>query len=202
MNFTGGEPAARAVFAGNAARLLQATIADGGVLPMTRKSRRSATPAKQSRAPRPSRPEMDGYGVPPASKGMLPWRWAHAHLTKSHNYWLVTARRDGAPHAMPVWGVWVGDAWYFSTNPTSRKGHNISSNPRCVVCSENAAQAVILEGTARMLAAEGVPREVPVAYHKKYGFELQGSVFEVRPRVVFAMPEKQFPAAVTRWTFE
>jgi len=26
-------------------------------------------------------------------------------------------------------------------------------------------------------------------------------VFEVRPRVVFAMPEKQFPKAVTRWTF-
>jgi hypothetical protein len=29
-----------------------------------------------------------------------------------------------------------------------------------------------------------------------------GPVHEVRPKTVFAMPEKQFPKGVTRWKFE
>jgi hypothetical protein len=29
-----------------------------------------------------------------------------------------------------------------------------------------------------------------------------GPVYEVAPKTVFAIPEKQFPKAVTRWKFE
>ena len=29
----------------------------------------------------------------------------------------------------------------------------------------------------------------------------KGLVSEVRPRVIFAMPEEQFPTGVTRWSF-
>ena len=151
--------------------------------------------------PKASRPQMDGYGVPPVSEGMLPWGWARERLVRSHNYWLTTARRDGAPHTMPVWGVWVNGAWYCSTGAGSRKGQNLAANPRCVVCNEDAAEAVIVEGVARRLPDSEIPPQVPVDYRAKYGWELEGSVFEVRPRVVFAMPEKQFPAGVTRWTF-
>jgi nitroimidazol reductase NimA-like FMN-containing flavoprotein (pyridoxamine 5'-phosphate oxidase superfamily) len=151
--------------------------------------------------PRVSRPRMDGYGVPQGPEGMLPWKWARERLSRSHNYWLTTARPDGMPHAMPVWGVWLDGAWYCSTAATSRKARNLAENPRCVVCNENAEEAVILEGEARQLRASEIPRAVLAEYKGKYGWQLQGAVFEVRPRVVFAMLEKQFPASVTRWDF-
>ena len=151
--------------------------------------------------PRVSRLRMDGYGVPQGPEGMLPWKWARERLSRSHNYWLTTARPDGMPHAMPVWGVWLDGAWYCSTAATSRKARNLAENPRCVVCNENAEEAVILEGEARQLRASEIPRAVLAEYKGKYGWQLQGAVFEVRPRVVFAMLEKQFPASVTRWDF-
>ena len=151
--------------------------------------------------PKASRPRMQGYGVPRAAKGMLRWVWARDRFDRSHNYWLTTVRRGGAPHTMPVWGVWTRGAWYCGTGAKSLKARNLADNPHCVVCSENAEEAVILEGVARKLPTSRVPRQVAVNYRTKYGWPLRGTVFEVRPRVVFAMPEQQFPAGATRWTF-
>jgi nitroimidazol reductase NimA-like FMN-containing flavoprotein (pyridoxamine 5'-phosphate oxidase superfamily) len=144
---------------------------------------------------------MVGYGVPQGQDGILPYAWAEERLSRSHNYWLTTARPDGMPHTMPVWGVWLDGAWYCSTATTSRKARNLANNPRCVVCNEDAAEAVILEGVARPLPAPEILPALSTAYKAKYGWDLQGSVFEVRPLVVFAMPEKQFPAGATRWDF-
>jgi len=161
-------------------------------------------PAARRSEPKPSRPRMRGYGVPRAKQGMLPWEWARKRFSKSHNYFLITVRPVGAPHAMPVWGVWLDGAWYFSTSTTSRKGKNLASNPRCVVLNENAAEAVIVEGIARRLADNEIPERAFIEYKAKYDWPLDpkmGSVFEVRPQAVFAMPEKLFPKAVTRWKF-
>lgn len=151
--------------------------------------------------PEASRPRMAGYGVPAPAEGLLPWDWARERLARSHNYWLATARGDGTPHAMPVWGVWVNGAWYCSTGTRSRKAQNLAANPRCVVCNDDAAEAVIMEGLAHRLPDSEIPPQVRADYRAKYGWEPEGAVFEVRPRVVFAMPEKEFPAGVTRWTF-
>jgi nitroimidazol reductase NimA-like FMN-containing flavoprotein (pyridoxamine 5'-phosphate oxidase superfamily) len=151
--------------------------------------------------PRASRPRMSGYGVPQGSEGVLPWDWARERLTRSHNYWLTTSRADGVPHTMPVWGLWLAGAWYFSTFSTSRKARNLAENPHCVVCNDNAEEAVILEGVAQPIPASQIPQNASAEYKAKYGWELQGSVFKVQPRVVFAMPEKQFPGSVTRWNF-
>jgi nitroimidazol reductase NimA-like FMN-containing flavoprotein (pyridoxamine 5'-phosphate oxidase superfamily) len=152
--------------------------------------------------PKASRPKIQGVQVPPAAEGLLPWEWARERLEKSHNYWLSTVGREGAPHTMPVWGVWAGAAWYFSTGAESRKGRNLANNPRCVVCNDSAEEAVILEGVARRVPDSEVPLQVLADYKTKYEWEIQGTVFEVRPRKVFAIPEEEFPAGVTRWIFD
>lgn len=152
-----------------------------------------------------TRPKMDGYGVPQTSEGTLPWRWALERFSRSHNYWLTTVRPEGRPHVMPVWGVWLDGGWYFSTSTTSRKGRNLASNTKCVVCNENAEEAVIVEGTAQRLRDDEIPRQVMADYKKKYDWEIdlkQGPVWKVVPEVVFAMPEKDFPKSVTKWLFE
>jgi len=152
-----------------------------------------------------TRPKMDGYGVPRTSEGALPWEWALERLTRSHNYMLTTVRPDGAPHAMPVWGVWFDGAWYFSTSSTSRKSRNLEQNAMCIVSNENLEEAVILEGLALRLKDDEIPKQAFVDYKAKYDWELdpkRGPVWKVTPKVVFAIPEQQFPQHVTKWLFE
>jgi nitroimidazol reductase NimA-like FMN-containing flavoprotein (pyridoxamine 5'-phosphate oxidase superfamily) len=155
--------------------------------------------------PKAGRPHMPGYGVPRSRKGLLSWTWAERRLTGSHNYWLVTVRPNGRPHAMPVWGVWLDGAFHFSSGRRSRKTRNLARNPRCVVCTDRAHEAVIVEGAARKVKNETQLARVARPYHAKYkpwtlDREL-GPVYQVRPRVVFGMHEKRFVSAATRWRF-
>src|SRR4030088_3796305 len=104
--------------------------------------RKAPAPA---RTPKASRPHVPGYGMPTGTKGLLPWTWAEERLRQSHNYYVMTVRPDATPHAMPVWGIWVDDRFYFSTGAKSRKARNLDANPSCVVCTDIPAEAVVLE---------------------------------------------------------
>jgi hypothetical protein len=110
---------------------------------------RGIAPVKK-RVPKASRPHMPGYGLPKGTKGLLPWKWAEDRLKKSHNYWITTVRPDGSPHTMVVWGLWLEGAFYFSTGKQSRKARNLAENPRCIVATERAEEAVIVEGEAQL----------------------------------------------------
>jgi nitroimidazol reductase NimA-like FMN-containing flavoprotein (pyridoxamine 5'-phosphate oxidase superfamily) len=160
---------------------------------------------KKKADPAAGRPHMPGYGVPRSRKGLLLWKWAEQRLRRSHNYWLITTRPNGTPHAMPIWGVWVDSIFCFSTCRESRKAKNLAANPNCVVCNEEAREAVIVEGRASELTDAVRIKELGRAYHRKYKpWKLDpnlGPIFVVRPRVVFGMYEKKFANAATRWEF-
>jgi len=155
--------------------------------------------------PKAGRPHMPGYGLPKGKKGLLPWAWAQRRLTTSHNYWLITVRPNGTPHAMPVWGLWVEAVFYFSTGRESRKARNLARNPSCVVCSERADEAVIVEGMAEEIKDERLLARLARPYHRKYKpWKLDpalGPIYAVRPRAAFGMHEKRFVSAATRWRF-
>jgi len=101
--------------------------------------------------------------------------------------------------------VWVDQVLYFSTGRGSRKARNLARNPRCIVCTERAAEPVIVEGVARTLRDRRLLPRLARAYHAKYKpWKLDtsiGPVYAVRPRIVFAVPEARFPDATTRWRF-
>jgi hypothetical protein len=153
---------------------------------------------------------MPGYGMPESTKGLLPWKWADQRLQKSHNYWITTVKPDGSPHTMVVWGLWLNGAFLFSTGRQSRKARNLEKNKNCVVCNEDAHEAVIVEGTAE-IADESIRRDFLKKYQRKYDFDMKGMekdilamkepVFAVRPRVVFGLYEKKFMSSATRWKF-
>jgi nitroimidazol reductase NimA-like FMN-containing flavoprotein (pyridoxamine 5'-phosphate oxidase superfamily) len=147
---------------------------------------------------------MPGYGMPAGTKGLLPWAWAEQRLRTSHNYYVMTVRTDATPHAMPVWGIWVDDRFYFSTGAKSRKARNLAANPSCVICTEKAAEAVVVEGTASTLDDAARLTALAPHYAKKYkSFTLDpkmGPIFEVVPKVVFGLSEADFKNT-TRWTF-
>ena len=167
--------------------------------------RRPKKAARRQVTPRADRPHMPGYGVPRSRTGLLSWAWAERRLTGSHNYWLITVRPNGRPHAMPVWGVWVDGGFHFSSGRRSRKTRNLVRNPYCVVCTDRAHEAVIVEGVAREVKNEAELTRLAPPYHAKYkpwtlDREL-GPVYRVRPRVAFGMHEGRFVSAATRWRF-
>jgi nitroimidazol reductase NimA-like FMN-containing flavoprotein (pyridoxamine 5'-phosphate oxidase superfamily) len=101
--------------------------------------------------------------------------------------------------------VWIDGAFYFSSGRRSRKTRNLARNPRCVVCTDRAHEAVIVEGVAREVTRETELAWLARPYHAKYkpwtlDREL-GPVYRVRPRVAFGMHESRFATAATRWRF-
>ena len=158
----------------------------------------------QQRQPKASRPFMSGFRFPKGVKGLLPWKWADRRLKKSHHYWLATTWPDGRPHVMVVWGLWLEGAFYFSTGRQSRKGRNLEANPYCVVCTEQADEAVILEGTARVIPEGALVRKILSLYKRKYRWDptsLDQPMYSVRPSTLFGLDEKRGPEAATRWKF-
>jgi len=154
---------------------------------------------------------MPGYGLPKSSKGLLPWKWAEERLKKNHNYWIITVRGDGRPHAMVVWGLWMDGIFYFSTGRRSRKAKNLGENANCIIGTERADQAVVVEGIAEEVGDVELRRRFLKIYEKKYHWDmasfeegilsLKEPIYAVRPKVVFALDEKKFQSAATRWVF-
>lgn len=165
-----------------------------------------ASPESALKSPTASRPVMPAiYGISKSPKGLLDWSWARERLSKSHNYVIVTVRPDGRPHAMGMHGLWFEDAFYFGTADSTRKAKNLAANPNCIVINEHLDELVIVEGTAEKVGYDAVSGTLSAASKKKYGWPIQpskgGWVFRVTPNTVFALPEKQFATAPTRWKF-
>jgi hypothetical protein len=167
--------------------------------------------SKSRGTPQPSRPHMPGYGLPEDDRGLLRWNWAEQRLKKSHNYWITTVKPNSSPHTMVVWGLWQDGRFLFSTGSKSRKARNLKRNANCVVCTEHANEAVILEGIAELADVSARRKFLPV-YERKYKFSMKRMkddilsmkepVFAVRPSVAFGLWEKHFQSKSTRWKFE
>lgn len=162
--------------------------------------------------PKRSRPHWpDALQNPPeAAEGLKPWSWAVERLEKSHNYWIATTRPGGHPHLMLVWGIWWDDNFWFVTGRRTRKARNLLAAPHCAFGTEDAAEAVILEGIAQEITDPQICKQVVELYNRKYGGDVgpllessNSCVFRVEPKTVFAQDEhaENFVDAVTRWTF-
>ena len=146
---------------------------------------------------------------------LKPWAWAVERLEKSHNYWITTimsgtSSSNASPHTMVVWGLWQDGRFLFSTGGKSRKARNLATNPNCVLCTEDASEAVIVEGETEIADLPARRKFLP-PYERKYKFDMKEMkddilsmkepVFAVRPRIVFGLWEKRFVESSTRWTF-
>lgn len=163
-----------------------------------------------SRTPPPEaagRPLMPAsYGIEPADKGagLLNWEHVTERLTAARNFWICTTRGDGRPHAMPVWGLWMDDAVYFSTDAMSQKGRNLAARPQVVVHLESGDDVVIIEGRASKVDVPQLLARFVDAYDTKYGYRIDTdnpsfSVFAIEPVVAMAWLEADFPGGATRW---
>ena len=161
--------------------------------------------------PAADRPVMPGYGILSASEGsgLIPWAEAERRLSVSHDYWCATVRPDGAPHVMPVWGVWLEGRLWFSSSLRSRKARNLAAEPRCTLTTDDPADPVVVEGMAERVTDRAAIAAFLDAVNAKYGTHIQpefldpdvNGSFAVRPVRVFALNHDDFTGSPTRWRF-
>jgi hypothetical protein len=147
------------------------------------------------------------YGLKPR-KQYLPFSHAEERLAQSRNYWICTSRPDGRPHSIPVWGFWIDGALYFGTARSSRKARNLTQNAAVSIHLDSGDDVVILEGTAVEVDLTDKPtfKKLDAVSRAKYKMPLmvmpESVLYAVRPRVVLAWTEKNFPNNATRWGFD
>lgn len=159
--------------------------------------------------PVPSRPGMPAsYGIGRGGSApgeLLPWTRVEEWLTGARNYWICTTRRDGRPHAKPVWGLWLDGLVMFSTDPTSVTGRNIAAGSPVQVHLESGDEVAILDGDIERPDDPDLLARFADAYEAKYGISVDVSreetpILALRPAVVLSWEEANYPETATRWT--
>jgi nitroimidazol reductase NimA-like FMN-containing flavoprotein (pyridoxamine 5'-phosphate oxidase superfamily) len=148
------------------------------------------------------------YGIQPpdGGSGLLSWAETSSKIASARSYWVCTARPDGRPHAMPVWGVWLHESLLFSTGRASRKGRNLAQQPYLVVHLESGEDVVILEGLAQEARDPALLADFVEAYDAKYQVrpdinDPNSINYILRPQVALAWLESDFIGGATRWQF-
>ena len=118
---------------------------------------------------------MAAYGTDSPEWQALPWEWAAERLIPNRNYWVVTVSAAGAPHALPVWGVWNDDDLRFMFScaahahgrpATSRRIHGSCSR------STDTVECISVEGTAAPITDPARIDTWVERYVAKYGSEI------------------------------
>jgi len=160
--------------------------------------------------PAASRPYMPGYGIQPAASGLMSWDDAERVLTASTDYWIATNRPDAPPHLMPVWGVWLGGALWFSSGGRSRKVRNLVADAHCTAATDDSANPVVLSGIATIVVDRDEIAAFAAASNAKYEGDYYTEDFldpavnatvRLRPEWAFALRHDDFAGSPTRWTF-
>jgi PPOX class probable F420-dependent enzyme len=143
--------------------------------------------------------------------GLLPWHRLGERMRSALGYWLATTRPDGRPHAVPVWGVWLDDTFYFSNGANSRTGRNLARDPRVSVHLESSEDVVIIEGVAELVEDPALAAHVASAYAPKYlWYDPVEPWYALRAAVAFAWiavnvggtPESIYAGSATRYRFD
>jgi hypothetical protein len=148
------------------------------------------------------------------------WSAARDQLRDAKTYQLTTIRADGRPHQTTIAGIWLDDAFSFTTSDGEQKAHNLrAGNHHVIVTAGNSGwdgMDVILEGEAvEVTDAERLGRLVD-AYRTKYDdwfqFRLEDGqfvapgapgpalVYDVRAHKAFGFT-KGDTFSQTRWRF-
>ena len=116
------------------------------------------------------------------------WEDIERLLTDAQLYWIITVRRDGRPHAVPLVGVWHDGTFAFCTGADEQKQRNLDGNPQVAVTTgSTGAQGwdtgkdVVVEGAAVRVTDPDDLQALADAWFAKYGddwkFAVRGDEF-------------------------
>ena len=89
-------------------------------------------------------------------------------LESAHTVWLSTVGGDHAPHLVPTWFLWDGEALLVFSRPGAVKVRNLRRHPRLMIALGEPDQdfaVSLIEARATLLPG---PAQVPDAFFAKY----------------------------------
>jgi general stress protein 26 len=129
----------------------------------------------------------DATAAPP------PWSEIDQRLADASLYWLVTVRRDGRPHAVPLCGVWRDEAFFFCTGDAEQKMRNLEANGHVTVVAGPlgadgwaVGKDIAVEGRAEVVVDDVELEALAAAWFAKYGADWH---FEVRDHRFFEVTD-------------
>ncbi|WP_433047141.1 pyridoxamine 5'-phosphate oxidase family protein [Dactylosporangium sp. CS-033363] len=157
------------------------------------------------------------YSEPGATE--VPWETVRERFAGAGVYWLTTVRDEGRPHVTPLIGVWLDEAFWFTTGAEEQKRRNLHGNAAVAVTTGTDALHegldVVVQGDAAQVEDQGTLERAAQAWLAKYGEEwhfeardggfhhVQGGqradVFRVTPLAVHAFGKD--PYSQNRYTF-
>ena len=145
------------------------------------------------------------------TEDMLSWEFVDSRMRAALNYWIASAGTDGRPHAVPVWGAWLDDVFYFVGG--GRKIRNLRAIPQAVIHLESADEVVVIEGRFEEISRRDRPfmQRLDEDFVRKYTnyrpsehldnpdkpTNAPEGLFAVYPQIVFAW--SGFAHNATRW---
>jgi general stress protein 26 len=147
------------------------------------------------------------WNVPDDPKYWVTWREASGKLGAEKVYWVSTSRKNGRPHAAPVWGIWKDGTFFFETDPDSVKGRNLSRTGQVVVHTQDGMRTVILEGKAKRETSKEKLSSLAKEYVAKYDYKPDWTdkerqiVFRVEPVVVHAWNAPRMHRSLVKFVF-
>ena len=99
----------------------------------------------------------------------------HRFLETEPVVWVSTVRPDGAPHLVPIWFWWDGDAMLVFSKPDAQKVRNLRANPSVMLALGDAEadfDVGLLEGRAELLDRP-TSDVLPAGHLAKYAAQLR-----------------------------
>ncbi len=139
------------------------------------------------------------------NEAILELAWVQELLAKPVLARLGTANPGNAqPHVTPVWFEWEAGCLYISVFVSTRKGKEVTANPRISVLIdlENPTRALLLEGVAEVLTDADEVRQRSESIYARY----VGAEFKQDPYQAWANdPENRIirlrPSKVYQWSW-
>jgi len=147
------------------------------------------------------RPYILDYGIEESDSGLLEWDYVQNEMKDAKNYWLCTTKSDYRPHAIPVWGSWIDDNFYFGGGSDTKKRKNLAKNPNILVHSESGNKVVIIEGKVSIEENEKRIQEIKKDYIRKYNLDHPPPFYRVDMTKVLGWDMNDYARTPTRWKF-
>ncbi len=131
------------------------------------------------------------------------WRAIEGRLGREHTIWMATVRKDGRPHLVPLWFVWLEDRLYIATTPNTQKFTNMVHNQMVSLSLPDTENVLLIEGEAHVADHQTVDILADYFYDKyewdfRYDESGKWRLIEITPHKILSWGDGYDEAEGTR----
>ncbi|RCK69941.1 pyridoxamine 5'-phosphate oxidase family protein [Desertihabitans brevis] len=110
-----------------------------------------------------------------------------------HTCWLTTTDADGSPHVNALGAVWGEGCFWFVTGLATRRGRNLTRDPRCAMALSVREFDLVVEGVAERVEDPEVVARTAQRYATEEGWPCEVDASGVALTAPFSAPSAGGP---------